>query len=354
MKKKLFSTLWARFSVMVFLIHILTALCIGCAALLLFNSGYLRSLTRNPVQPTVALLATSVIIGTSIFMFVSRKILKPIAEFNEAAKDVARGNFDVVMKSKSGVAEIQEMSNSFNLMVRELGSIETLRSDFVVSVSHEFKTPLAAIEGYATLLQDSELTEAERDEYVQIIMGSSRQLSTLTKNVLMLSRLENQEVVIDKQKFRLDEQIREAVLWLESKWSEKEIFLEVELDKIDYYGNKDLIMQIWINLLDNAIKFVPYRGQVSTRLFEHDGNAIVEIRDNGKGISPLEQRHIFEKFYQGDRARGEVGNGLGLALVQRILDLCGGKIKVESRLGAETVFTVFLQFDKEYPQNVVN
>ena len=354
MKKKPFSTLWARFSVMVFLTHILTALCIGCAAFLLFNSGYLRLLTRNPVQPTVALLATSVMIGTSIFMFVSRKILKPIAEFNEAAKDVARGNFDVVMKSKSGVAEIQEMSNSFNLMVRELGSIETLRSDFVVSVSHEFKTPLAAIEGYATLLQDSELTEAERDEYVQIIMGSSRQLSTLTKNVLMLSRLENQEVVIDKQKFRLDEQIREAVLWLESKWSEKEIFLEVELDKIDYYGNKDLIMQIWINLLDNAIKFVPFRGQVSTRLFEQDGNAIVEIRDNGKGISPLEQRHIFEKFYQGDRARGEVGNGLGLALVQRILDLCGGKIKVESRLGAGTVFTVFLQFDKEYPENMVN
>jgi len=199
-------------------------------------------------------------------------------------------------------------------------------------------------------LQDKSVPESERDEYIKTIIDSSKQLSVLTENILNLSKLENQEVVFDKKEFRLDEQIREAVLMLENKWSEKEIDLIVDLSKVNYVGNKNLLRQVWLNLIENAVKFTPENGCIEIRLISIEDQITVKIRDNGRGIGESDIKHIFDKFYQADRARKQTGNGLGLALVKRIIDLCGGSIEVQSETEKGSEFTVILPND----DNAVN
>lgn len=342
MKQKRFPSLWVIFAVITFFVLLFTAFIIACIAITLFRLGFLAEYTETPLIPISFLLILSVIFGMVLFLFVGRIILQPIKQFSEASKEVAKGNFTIKLQENSKIKEVQDMAYSFNLMVQELSGIETLRTDFVTNVSHEFKTPLAAIEGYATLLQDKDMTDAERDEYAKMIIDSSRQLSTLTENILNLSRLENQEVVLDRKAFRLDEQIREAILLLENRWSEKNIELMVDLAKTSYIGNKNLLRQVWVNLFDNAVKFTPENGCIQIRLFRGENGITVTIADSGRGIEPAQLTHIFDKFYQADKARKETGNGLGLALVKRIVDLCGGEVKVSSQMGQGSGFTVTL------------
>lgn len=244
------------------------------------------------------------------------------------------------LETSSQIKEITETLTNFNQMAHELSSIELMRNDFVANISHEFKTPIAAIEGFATLLQDSELTEEERVQYAQMILESTRQFGALSSNILKLSKLENQEKILDQNSYRLDEQLRQAILFLETTWTEKELELELDLPRTFLYGNEDLIMQVWINLLSNAIKFTPKGGQIRIQIENEPEMVFVSVKDTGIGISPQEVKHIFEKFYQADKSRAREGNGLGLSLVYRIIDLCGGTIQVQSSIGQGSTFTI--------------
>lgn len=227
-------------------------------------------------------------------------------------------------------------------MTQELSTIETLRTDFVNNFSHEFKTPIVSIRGFAKLLEENTLSEEERREYLDIIITESERLAALSTNVLMLSKYENLEIIVDIEPFRLDEQIRKTIVLMEPKWSAKEITVNVELDKVIYRGNEDLTQQIGLNLLDNAIKFSYQGGLINITLINVNDEIRFIIQDDGPGMDNQTKAHIFDKFYQGDTSHSNVGFGLGLPLVKRILKLCGGDVIVQSEIGKGSIFTVVL------------
>lgn len=284
-----------------------------------------------------------IILGTVITAFISRTILQPIRDLNKATTEVARGNFSVRVREPLD-AEYGTLTRNFNRMVEELSGIETLRGDFISNVSHEFKTPLASIQGFAKLLQDDSLSDSDRCEYAQIIIDETTRLSKLASNILNLSKLENQTTIANKTRFSLDEQFRKIILMLEPEWSKKNINLDIALDDIYYFGNEELMGQIWQNIINNAIKFTPDNGVIKVQLYRTESNITVRISDNGIGISHEAKEKIFEKFYQGDHSRKTEGNGLGLALVKRIIDLCGGRIYVENLYEGGVCFVVELPF----------
>lgn len=284
-----------------------------------------------------------IILGTVITAFISRTILQPIRDLNKATTEVARGNFSVRVREPLD-AEYGTLTRNFNRMAEELSGIETLRGDFISNVSHEFKTPLASIQSFAKLLQDDSLSDSDRCEYTQIIIDETTRLSKLASNILNLSKLENQTTIANKTRFSLDEQIRKIILMLEPEWSKKNINLDIALDDIYYFGNEELMGQIWQNIINNAIKFTPDNGVIKVQLYRTESNITVRISDNGIGISHEAKEKIFEKFYQGDHSRKTEGNGLGLALVKRIIDLCGGRIYVENLYEGGVCFVVELPF----------
>lgn len=292
--------------------------------------------------PILLLCLGSTLLGTIIALFVGKLMIQPIQTMRDAFNELSRGNFSVRIPTDQKVDEIREMALHFNAMAHDLSHIETLRSDFVANVSHEFKTPIAAIEGYATLLQNPNLTQEKYDRYVRIILDNSRRLTNLSTNILTLSNLENQEMIVDKKDFRLDEQIRKAILTLEGKWADKNIEFDMELPRQMYYGSETLLSQVWINILDNAIKHSPAGGTIQVTISRMETGISVIITDHGDGMTPEMQKHIFEKFYQGDNSRQAEGNGLGLALVKRIIDLCQGTITVKSQPGEGAAFSVYL------------
>ena len=270
-------------------------------------------------------------------------MIQPIQTMRDAFDELSKGNFSVRIPTDQKLVEIREMAQHFNATAYDLSHIETLRNDFVANVSHEFKTPIAAIEGYATLLQTPKLPQEKHDHYVRIILDNSRRLSSLSTNILTLSKLENQEMIIDKREFRLDEQIRKSILMLEGKWSDKNIEFDMDLPKQIYYGSETLLSQVWINILDNAIKHSPQSGIIHISIHSTETEVSVSIADHGDGMTPEIKKHIFEKFYQGDSSHATQGNGLGLALVRRVVDIVGGEIAVKSTLGKGSTFSVVLR-----------
>jgi len=286
-------------------------------------------------------LLSYIIIGALLIALSGKMALKPILKLSSATKEVAKGNFDVQVENNSD-DEVGQLTKNFNKMIRELKSIEYLRKDFINSVSHEFKTPIASIQGFAKLLQKGNLSKEEEQEYADIIVEETTRLSKLSSNILRLSSLENQEMLEKKTVFSLDEQIRKIILLLEHKWSNKNIDFDIELDEIQYHGDEELLQQVWINLLDNAIKFSNTNSSIIVRLYRTASAAKLEISDTGIGMSEETMLRIFERFYQGDKAHSYDGNGLGLSLVKRILDLCNGSIHVKSKLHEGSTFTVEL------------
>ena len=285
----------------------------------------------------------SVVLGSAVTTFLGKKIFDPIQKLGEAMSRVADGNFEIRLDDKCGFREIQEIYNNFNLMTRELQSTEILQTDFVSNVSHEFKTPINAIEGYATLLQDEEnpLTD-EQSQYVGKILFNTKRLSKLVGNILLLSKVDNQTIQTKQVTFRIDEQIRQSVVLLEAEWTKKEIDFDVDLEVAEYTGNENLMLHVWNNLLGNAIKFSPQNGFIGIKLIKKDGRIIYTITDNGPGIPEDMQKHIFDRFYQSDSSHKEEGNGLGLALVQQIIEQSGGEVGVENKAGGGCQFTVTL------------
>lgn len=284
----------------------------------------------------------SVVVGGAVTNYITHFFIDPITCLGKAMKEVAGGNFHVAMQSDSKLKEVRDIYESFNRMVKELGNTETLQTDFISSVSHEFKTPINAIEGYASLLQDHHQSPEEQETYIEKILFNTRRLSTLTGNILLLSKINNQSIRPQRTVFRLDEQIRQAIVALEQKWTEKNIDFDVELDKVTYSGYESLLLHVWSNLIDNAIKFDPPGGMICLRLRQADDEAVFTIDDNGPGVAPEEQKRIFHKFYQSDSSREMSGNGLGLALVKQIVEFSGGTVSVENLPEAGCRFTVRL------------
>jgi signal transduction histidine kinase len=305
------------------------------------NSFNERSIHIRSFFLITTALMISILIATIISGIASKRILRPIRTLSKATEEVAKGNFSVEIDIPKDY-EFALLTKNFNKMVHELSSIETLRNDFVSNVSHEIKTPLASIEGFARLVQDRNFNDDERSEFADIIISESSRLSKLTSNILKLSKLENQDIITEKVKFALDEQIRCSILIMEPEWSEKSIELDIDLDKVSITENEDLLQQVWLNIIGNAIKFTEVGGTIGIKLMNLQDKVIVKVSDTGIGINEETQRHIFEKFYQGDKSHLCEGNGLGLSLVKRIIQLCDGKIDVKSRINYGTTFTIEL------------
>lgn len=314
---------------------------------ILFSFGLAKLLEwLLPFSTSIPLLLQvnvfSLIVATVATHFLSKMFFDPIKELREGMQKIADGNFDTRLETKSTSDEIQEVFAGFNMMAQELGTTEILQTDFVSNVSHEFKTPINAIEGYTMLLQSTENIDEVENEYIEKILFNTRRLSSLVSNILLLSKLENQSIQTGQERYSLDEQIREDILALEAAWAPKNIEFDVDLDSVLYLGNKNIMHHVWSNLLGNAIKFSPNGGAVKMRLQKKDGKVIFVLEDQGPGLSEEAQKHLFDKFYQADTSHKEEGNGLGLALVKNILSLCGGEISAENITEGGCRFTVTL------------
>lgn len=276
-------------------------------------------------------------------MVIIKKLVTPLKKVVNASTELAKGNLSVAAEYEGGIKEISELVENFNVMSKELAGINTLRSDFVSNVSHEFKTPLATIEGYATLLQDPTVTEDERQEYINLLLKATQKLSALVGDVLLISKLENDNYNIQNSTYRLDEQINQVLLLLSGEWERKNIQFDLSLEPITYTGAETLLERVWANLIGNAIKYSEPDGNVSIKLSKSDDGIKFEIADEGIGIDEQALPHIFEKFYQDDTRHKSEGNGLGLAQVHNIINKTGNEISVKSQKGKGSTFTVILK-----------
>ena len=291
---------------------------------------------------TIRVLLICILSGAAIAVGLSKIFVSPMMKLGDAMRKVAGGDFSVRLDCTSRIRDVREVYDSFNTMVKELGNTETLQTDFVSNVSHEFKTPINAIEGYASLLQDNQLTDEQKNAYIDKIIFNTRRLSDLVGNILLLSKVNNQTISPKASTFRLDEQVRQSILALESKWEKKEIEFDIDLDEVEYTGFENLLSHVWLNLIDNAVKFSPQNGQIRIRLKQLDGSVTFSIWDNGLPIPEADIGRIFSKFYQGDNSHASEGNGLGLALVRKIVSAEQGAISVSSSEDAGTEFIVTL------------
>lgn len=285
-------------------------------------------------------------IGVAVTNHMTKMLIDPIAKLRSAMREVADGDFKVEVKCESRIQDVQDIYDSFNSMVRELSTTETLQTDFISDVSHEFKTPINAIEGYASLLEGEPSPEEQR-AYVEKILFNTRRLSALTGNILLLSKLSNQSILPQKTQFRLDEQIRQAIVALEQMWSEKELGFEVELAETPFFGYESLLPHVWTNLIGNAVKFSPKGGEIRIKMMRTEGAVVFTIEDDGPGIVPGDEEHIFTKFYQSESSHGMEGNGLGLALVRQIVEMSGGSVDVQNLEVGGCRFTVRLPLEQE-------
>lgn len=299
--------------------------------------------TSASVPDIVWLAGFSIVLGILTIIFLTRFFSGPISILGGAVKRVADGDFSVRLPTDKGFREVREISRNFNAMAKELGATEILQTDFVSNVSHEFKTPITAIEGYVTLLGDSDGTTPEQKEYIEKILLNTHRLSTLVGNILLLSKIDNAGIPSRAVSFRLDEQIREAVVELEPKWSEKDCDFDVDMAEIVHVGNENLLIHVWKNLIENAIKFGPAGGTIKITLQKTDEGTEFTVTDEGDGISDEAKKHIFDRFYQSDSSHKSEGNGLGLALVKQIVNGEGGEVSVSDSETGGCKFTVTLK-----------
>lgn len=341
-----------RFSLTLFfaaivIVIILAVFLVVWLMVFIFTKLSIPGVTVNGNVPMMQLLlifgAACLGVGCVLTMLLSTIPLKPVNELLNIMKRLAGGDFTPrieLQKPWDKFPWLVELAESFNKMAHELQSTETLRHDFINEFSHEFKTPIVSIAGFAGLLNDETLDEQQR-EYVRIIREESLRLSQMATNVLSLTKLENQTILGDVSRYNLSEQLRYCILLLSSKWEDKNIDLELELCEEEISGSEELLKQLWINLIDNAIKFSPDGGIIGVSVSGKKDIVEVRISNLGPEISPEEQRKIFNKFYQSDKSRATQGNGVGLAIVKRVVHLHNGRVEVESS-GGVNCFTVRL------------
>lgn len=325
----------------VFLIMTVSGAIAACVFLLARRFGMIPPAHMATLIP-ILMVVGSVLLGTALSALVGSQFLRPIRRLSQALDAVSKGDFSVRVPVSRGPEELAALQQSFNHMAEDFSGIEMFRNDFIDSFSHEFKTPIVSIRGFARQLARDSLSEEQRREYIDIIVRESERLSRLSTNVLLLSRLENQQIVTNKTDFYLDEQIRSCILLLEKQWSEKEIEFDLDLEETTYHTNEELLSQVWVNLLGNAIKFSEPGSCVEVICTHADRSVVVSIADHGPGMDEETRQHAFDKFYQGDTSRASEGNGIGLSIVRRICELCGGQITLSSAPGEGTRFTVVL------------
>lgn len=292
-------------------------------------------------------IVSTLLITIALMQNISRKIVNPIKKITDATKKVASGDFTIELETKRD-DEIGELTHNFNKMVKELNSIECLQKDFINNVSHEIKTPISSIQGFAKLLEADDLSKEERKEYAEIIKEESDRLLYLSTNILKLAKLENQERIMNKTKFNIAEQIRRTISVLEPKWKEKNIKFNVSLKEQEFWGEKDLMYQVWMNIIENSIKFSKQDGQIDVKMKTNQDSIIVEIKDYGIGMEEEEAKKIFDRFYQVDKSHTKPGAGLGMTIAKRIVELSDGKIEVKSKLNESTTFIVTLPSKLEF------
>ena len=275
----------------------------------------------NPVDG-IAILVPMALMTELFTWFLSRSLLKRMTKLTDGMKAVARGDFSVKLKAEK-LGPFHDAAQDFNTMVQELQSVQMLRSDFINNFSHEFKTPITSINGFSRLLLETEVSEEERQEYLKIIAEESGRLSVLANETIEMSRLDHQSIVPDQADYALDEQLRQEIILLSNEWNAKKIDMEVDLVPVTYHGNAGLMAHVWINLLNNAVKFTPEGGRITVRMLTEEKPRVVKvmISDTGAGMTPEVQARIFDRYYQGDSSHSGKGLGLGLAIAHRITEL---------------------------------
>lgn len=281
----------------------------------------------------------------TVFDALRRKYLiyKPVDEILEITNKITRGNFNINFKPRK-FSIFNKIGTDLTVMAEELSSIETLRTDFVSNVSHELKTPLAVLQNYGALLEEPNLPEEKRIEYAKSINRVTRHLSELITNILKLNKLEAQKLSPSLRKCNVSETLCESLITFESEWDNKNLEIDADIEE-DVYISSDpeMLMIIWANLFSNALKFTPEGGKINVNLKKNGNHVTVSVSDTGCGMDEATMKRIFDKFYQGDTSHSEKGNGLGLALVKRVIDMLGAEIEVESAPGAGSTFTVNLK-----------
>ncbi|MBR3804747.1 MAG: HAMP domain-containing histidine kinase [Clostridia bacterium] len=291
----------------------------------------------------IAYVTFSSAIGVGLAFLITHLVFNIVNEINVSINKIADGDFTVRIAPITKNPHINSAVSNFNEMVKKLNSVALLKNDFVSNFTHEFKTPISSIKGYAELLEASDNLTKEQREYLRIIIDESKSLSVLSENSMKLARLDNQTETTDLERFSLDGQIEDCILLLDSKLKEKNVDVELKLKPIKIKSDKNLLKEVWLNLLANAIKFSRKNGKIYVKTYREKDKVVVAIRDNGIGMTEEAQKHIFEKFYQVDKYYGGKGLGLGLSIVKRILELVGGQIEVESELDVGTEFRVYIK-----------
>lgn len=327
---------------LVFCIMISSGLLTWVCFLFLYATGIFSTPALAPIISQLIVLFVSIVIGTSISAVVSKTVLKPLNQLIKATKVVATGDFSVRVEEINSQSEIADLLKNFNHMTEELSSIEIFRNDFINNFSHEFKTPIVSIKGFAKQLQNDDLSTAKRKEYTDIIINESERLTNMSANILILTKFENQRIITDQIEYELDEQIRNCIILLEPQWSKKNIEMSLNLEATKIYGNTEMLSHLLINLIENAIKNSNDNSNISIECHEALDDIEFKISNYGNGMDDNTLKHIFDKFYQGDRSHTSPGNGLGLSIVKRIVELSSGEITVESKLSQGTTFTVKL------------
>ena len=305
--------------------------------------------TKENIAAAAKLTFGNVILLTLISAtidYVRRKLMveRPVRQILAAAEKIMQGDFSVriePVKDFAGETGFNQIIDCFNKMTAELAGTETLRTDFIANVSHELKTPLAVMGNYATMLQRPDISEEERCEYAKAISDSARRLAQLITNILKLNKLENQQIFPQTEEFDLAEQLCQCLLQFEDTWERKNLSIETDMEEnVRIRSDSELLSLVWNNLISNAVKFTPNGGTIAVTLKTEGNQVAVSVRDTGCGIKPEVGRHIFEKFYQGDTSHATQGNGLGLALVKRVVDILKGELGVQSVYGQGSTFTV--------------
>ena len=330
------------FSAAVFIIFAITTVIIGAIGYLFLVTGQMgQMMDATPMKLMLATMFASSVLGTVISFVAANSLLKPVRKIISATKMLSKGDFTARLDFNHP-PELRELAYSFNQMAEELGGLEVLRTDFVNNFSHEFKTPIVSIKGFAEMLKQESLTAEERNEYLDIVIDESSRLASLATNVLNLSKLETQTILTRVSRYNIGEQIRQCVLLFDTKINKKQLEIAADIDDFYIIANKDMLSQVWVNLIDNAIKFTPEEKQITVCVKQRKENAVITVTDQGCGMSMQDTLRVFDKFYQGDASHSAAGNGLGLTVVKKIISLHGGIITCTSRKAKGTTFQVTL------------
>ena len=326
---------------LMFLLVFIALVVVSEAALAIINFFFWDTVSVGSYVVPIAIMPVIAVAITGVIIWINNENAKLANRFADAFERLSHGEFGYQLEAPQK-GQFRLLFENFNKMSKELSSIQTLKDEFIHDFSHEFKTPIASINGFANLLLEGGLTDDEQRQYLKIIADESARLSGLAESTLMLNKLENQQFIGEVKPYSLDLQIKECIILLEREWSAKEIAINSELPSVRFEGNAQLMQQVWLNLLSNAIKFTPSHGEIGVSIKLMGGVITVRVSDTGIGMSKEVASHVFDKYYQGDKSHSTRGNGLGLSIVKRIVTLSGGDVTVESKENVGSTFIVRL------------